>query len=345
MGKGHNNLVSNAPQVALQIYNPDNPKLKMETSMSVELLTPYSTLTSDIIERLRITPYGKISLSRLNGELEHKDLYHVGLKLSDFSLCSTPCLITEECTLGRVTLYQLGLTIKDNSLTKLELIGLEDVVFQDFIVKWLPTVYKSMTQMEIARNTYEEIIQYYNDLLDLLKEIQVERRCFDYAIVVIAYPQAASLISSFLSGALNLCGLPIRLTLEATAAGFYADKINYRKGEDVHTRLRKMLNKIRKKGSGFKKFCEKELKNQISEELMMRIVKLWSDTSREWLHPIGIIRGLEKISYPSDIPSMIVGPFLAYTDADQRFLSLLQKQVKELREILRDIKSELTYIL
>jgi len=107
-----------------------------------------------------------------------------------------------------------------------------------------------------------------------------------------------------------------------------------------------MLNKIRKKkGSGFKEFCEKELKNQISEELRTRIVKLWIDTSSEWLHTIGIIRGLEKISYPSGIPSMIVGPFLAYTNADQRFLSLLQKQVEELREIMRAIKSELPYIL
>ena len=327
------------PRVRIRVFNPEYKEKQTTVEAYVNPMSIYSSVPVRIIKELEVKPFTSIKIRRLNGSIEKLELYQIGVEIEDMMLYSSPAIISDEqFQIGRIALFQLGAVANEfeKRFRPIEILAPEDSVFYEFINTWIPNVYKSITTLDQVRETYLEIIELYNDLIDYITKYNRSRieSPLTMSIITIAFPQAATMIASYLSGAIPHCNLSIRLILEAVATAYFADKsINHHElNMDPLLRWKRILKKVDRKG--FRAFCKSKLSEIISEELVNSIVDLWNKTSGSWLHVTGLLRRMIKAE---DVTSLIMGPFLAYDESDISDINVLKENLSHLRSIMKKL--------
>ena len=330
-------------KTTLKLFNPELQTRKLIVEFSIGSGTLYSIIPEDIIKDLELKPFASISIRHLNGIAEKVKLYQVGMEAGNLRINSTPAIAKgDSCQIGKLTLLQAGLLLDplEGKLRQVELLAPEDPIFHDFISVWVPAVYKSILSLATARETYSEIIEYYNDLIDYLRNYgkpDVDSSLVT-SLIVVSFPQAASMIASYLSGMIPHCNLSIRLTLEAVTAAYFADTLisNGRYANiDSFYIWRKVIKRIDNKG--FRNFCKDKLSKALPKDVTNDIVRLWNNTSGSWLHIAGLLRRMTK---SPDVTSLAMGPFLAYDNNDIHDLRVLKDNVQSLRRIMTNLFEE-----
>lgn len=168
---------------------------------------------------------------------------------------------------------------------------------------------------------------------------ELSKWCMVAYLYHILMPFSFGIYTDFLTGNLPVCFFQLRLMLEAMVKCYYADS-KY----PPHLSFQQKLELIETENKTVGQLIE-----EVGSILMIkkkRIISIWHEISKEWIHPKGVINKIVKAFIESEeVPPYRVVLPIHYEKIDVGDIKKLGRQITEFRKFLKSVmESWETYI-
>ena len=186
-----------------------------------------------------------------------------------------------------------------------------------------------------AENTCFEVVELINDGVDVKRTVSQEnfvKSSISFFSHTLLMSYSSAIYTDLITGNLPACFMELRLMLESLAKSYCAD-LRYPNEPFFKTKLELLEKKMNEKNVSISKL----MKNLGKETgLKNNPLMMWGKLSQEWVHSIGIVKGIDDqiIKKSTPPPYALVIP-MNYSEDDLDNINKLGKRISEFRNLLK----------